>query len=64
MKQKQQEEFQKIDEMDKDNLPFRQEEFMNKNESLFPYTYDEDMEYAGTYFSEVIFESKRMWSNK
>lgn len=35
------------------------EEFMNKNESLFPYTYDEDMEYAGTYFSEVIFESKK-----
>ncbi len=35
------------------------EEFMNKNESLFPYTYDEDMEFAGTYFSEVIFESKK-----
>ena len=33
------------------------EEFMNKNESLFPYTYDEDMEYAGTYL-------KRTWSNK
>ena len=33
-------------------------EFMDENESLFPYTYDKDMEYAGTYFSDVTFKSK------
>ena len=31
MKQKQQEEFQKIDEMDKDNLPFRNDEFLDND---------------------------------
>lgn len=34
------------------------EKFMDENEELFPYTYDEDMEYAGTYFSDIVFESK------
>lgn len=34
------------------------EEFMDENESLFPYTYDKDMEYAGTYFSDITFKSK------
>lgn len=34
------------------------EEFMAENESLFPYTFDKDQEYAGTFFSDIVFRSK------
>lgn len=34
------------------------EDFMEENEDIFPYTYDEDKEYAGTYFSDIVFQSR------
>lgn len=34
------------------------DEFMQKNEEIFPYTFDKDREYVGTYFSDVVLKNK------
>lgn len=34
------------------------DEFMKANKDLFPYTFDIDREYAGTYFSDIVFAKK------
>ncbi len=34
------------------------DEFMKANKDIFPYTFDIDREYAGTYFSDVVFTKK------
>lgn len=33
------------------------DEFMQENKELFPYTYDKDNEYAGTYFSDILLKN-------
>lgn len=34
------------------------DEFIKANKDLFPYTFDIDREYAGTYFSDIVFAKK------
>lgn len=34
------------------------DEFMKANKDIFPYTFDIDREYAGTYFSDIVFAKK------
>lgn len=34
------------------------DEFMKANKDIFPYTFDIDGEYAGTYFSDIVFAKK------
>lgn len=34
------------------------EAFMKENEALFPYTYRQDLEMAGTYFSDIVLKSR------
>lgn len=33
------------------------DKFMQANEEIFPYTFDKDRQYAGTYFSDVAFKN-------
>lgn len=34
------------------------DKFMQENEEIFPYTFDKDNEYAGTYFSDIVLKNK------
>lgn len=35
------------------------DEFMKANKDIFPYTFDIDGEYAGTYFSDIVFAKNK-----